>query len=303
MRNWRVLTAVAAVVLAAVAGVLVWKYTDNAKKDAQRPFTQVEIYVANKTIPSGTSLAAAIKNGMISRQKFVQGDVPKTRLDPAQTEQQLTDDFGQYVASHNIGEGLPILRTDFVTAGSIQSGVAGQLDSDNADLAKQNKQKNLEAVTLTFDDEHSVGGFLNPGDHVNAIVHIEVKDLLNTKGNAQPVKVTAYLLENIKVLAVGSTTSAPQQTETTTPSGGTATPTTQATLSRGLITLEVTPRQAEQLVHAKAEGTLTLSLNPPSFKPGDFTTPEEIVEVTNLFDQPMTHLKDILNQIRALPVG
>ena len=61
MRNWRVLTAVAAVVLAALAGILVWKYTQKAKDDAKKPYKLVTVLVAEKGIPANTSFASALE--------------------------------------------------------------------------------------------------------------------------------------------------------------------------------------------------------------------------------------------------
>jgi pilus assembly protein CpaB len=286
-----------AAVLAAVTGVLVWKYTDDAKNKAESKFDRVEAFVASKNIPGGTTLAAAIDGQLMTRAKVVREDLPPTRLDPNQTDEVLRTTFGTLVASHTIVAGLPVVRSDFVTAGSITSGVAGTLETDNNANAKKNAAKDLQAVTLTLDDEHAVGGFLNPGDRVNVIATLDIHDL--TSPNDKPVKTTAFLLPGLKVLAVGSTTSAP--TEAQTPAQGSTTPTTAAPQSRGLITFEVTPRQAEQLVQAKAIGTLTLSLNPPSWKPGDFRNPDEVVEAVNLFDQPLLKVRELLLAIRNAP--
>ena len=71
--------------------------------------------------------------------------------------------------------------------------------------------------------------------------------------------------------------------------------------SRGNITFEVTPRQAEQLIQATQLGTVWLSLNPPTWKTGDFTNPEEVVEAVNLFNQPLPRVQQVLNQIKNAP--
>jgi hypothetical protein len=59
----------------------------------------------------------------------------------------------------------------------------------------------------------------------------------------------------------------------------------------------VTPRQAEQIVQATTIGTMYLSLNPPGFDPKKFTTPDEIVEALNLFDQPLALVQSTLATI------
>ncbi|MDQ1480143.1 MAG: Flp pilus assembly protein RcpC/CpaB, partial [Actinomycetota bacterium] len=99
---------------------------------------------------------------------------------------------------------------------------------------------------------------------------------------------TAFLLSGLKVIAVGSTSILPSSSAPAPNVDGVTTTTTQAdTRPASLITLEVTPRQAEQIVHATTIGTMYLSLNPPGFDPKQFTTPPAIVGELNLFDQPL----------------
>ncbi len=295
MRNWRVLTAVAAVVLAALAGVLVFKYVDDQKKEAQRPYQQVDVLVASKRIPAGTAFGSAIDEKQITREQRVRKDLPPSYVPGESSDRSLKQQYSQLVAAHDITEGLPIVSQDFVQAGQVQTGgVEGQLTTDNAKLKAQGKQADLQALTLTFDDTHAVGGFLTPGDKVNALVHLEIKDPTTNKAG---VKTTAYLLPGLTVLAVGAKTStvAPASTSDAT------TPATAVAQSRGLVTFEVTPRQAEQLIQATQLGTMWLSLNPPTWKTGDFTNPEEIVEAVNLFNQPLPRVQQVLNQIKNAP--
>ena len=51
-----------------------------------------------------------------------------------------------------------------------------------------------------------------------------------------------------------------------------------ATGNAGLITLDVTPRQAEQIAQGTALGTFYLTLDAPGLDPSKFTPPAEIVE-------------------------
>src|SRR4029078_13524051 len=108
-----------------------------------------------------------------------------------------------------------------------------------------------------------------------------------TAGNAADgVRTTAFLLPGVKVIAVGSTTILPPSSAAPVSADSAATTTTQPqTQPASLITLEVTPRQAEQIVQATTIGTMYLSLNPPGFDPKKFTTPRAIVGELNLFDQ------------------
>ena len=294
MRNWRVLTAVLAVVLAALAGVLVWKYVDDQKNEAKKPYQQVQVLVATTDVPAGTSFASALENKMIQRENYTRKDLPVGSISGEQSDNDLKTQFDQLIAAHNISQKQAITRSDFVASTSASTGgVEGELATDS----KPSNKKNLEALTLQFDSEHAVGGFVQPNDYINIIAHVEVHDL--TAQNDKPIKMTAFLLPHIKVLAVGATTAVPQQAASET---GSTTPTTAApAASQGLITVEVNPRQAEQLVQGRELGSLWLSLNPPTWKQGDFTNPDEIVEAVNLFDQPLNQLNKLFTAIRNAP--
>lgn len=283
MRNWRVLTAIAAVVLAALAGVLVWKYTKNAESDAKKPYEFTDVLVAAKKIPANTSFQSALEAKLITREQRVRTDLPPTHVDGAPTDEQLSNEFKTLVAAHDIVEGQTIVAEDFVAQGKVQSGIAGTLETDSdKDKAKIDNAK-YQAVTFTFDDQHAVGGFLQPGDSVNVIATMSVDK--NHFVTGAHVKFSSFLLPGLKVIAVGSTTVTPtsssSQTDNTTPT---------ANQSRSLITFEVTPQQALQLIQAQQVGALTLSLNPPSFKKGEFTDPAEVVEAINLFGKPLTQV-------------
>jgi pilus assembly protein CpaB len=290
VRNWRFLTAIAAVVLAALAGVLVWKYTDNAEKDAKRPYQMESVLVAAKRVPAGTSFASAIDGELITRQARVRQSLPATAIPGEASDEQLKNTYKTLVASHDIIAGQTVVTEDFVGQGQVQSGISGQLQTDQAkenDAAKKadppHEPTQLQAVTLTLDEKGSVGGFLNPGDTVNILVSLgQDRDKWDTAKSH--VQFTSFLMQGIKVLAVGATTGTP-----TAQASGSSTPTTQATnlTNRNNITFEVTARQAEQLVHAHWLGTIHLTLNPPSFKAGDFRDVEEVVEQVNLFDKPL----------------
>src|SRR5204862_6997421 len=96
------------------------------------------------------------------------------------------------------------------------------------------------------------------------------------------------------------TASAPAQSTSKT----TDTTTAPVQQDLGLITVEATPRQAEQLAHAmNSGGTITLTLNPPDFDVKDFKTPTEIVEAYNLFDQDLTYLHEVQHQVAAANSG
>lgn len=312
MRNWRVVTAVAAVVLAALAGLLVFKYTQDQKDEAKKPFKFVNVLVVQSRVPKQTSFESALETGLISRKDVVRQDVPDTAIPGESPDATLKSTYSGRVASHDLVPGQTVVTSDFVSQGSIQSGLAGTLASD---AGKNGLGKNTLAITLSLDQAHAVGGFLSPGDHVNIITTVDIKDetpasryKVTTNGK-NGVKLSAFLIGGVKVLTVGNQTTATQNA--TTPAvtsnskSGTTTPTTAASTTtqssnNGMITVEVTPRQALQIVQAQAVGSLYVTLNPATFKAGDFNDPEEIVEAANLYDFPTPLTDKVIDEVRQL---
>jgi pilus assembly protein CpaB len=259
------------VVLAAIAGVVVWKYVSNADTRAEKNKDLVTVLVAKDKIARGTVFDQAVRDKLFREVKIPADSLPPNRILPA-PDQALLAIYKDKVAVTDIFAGTPVVADQFVEASQLVNTVAGAIP------------KGKEAITVSLDQTHAVGGFLSPGDKVNIIVNLTVKDRTNSSGDG--VRTTALLLPGVKVIAVGSTTILPSSA---TPSDlGGDTTTTQATAQpASLITLEVTPRQAEQIVQATALGTLYLSLDPPGFDPKKFTSPQEIVGTLNLFDQPL----------------
>lgn len=104
-------------------------------------------------------------------------------------------------------------------------------------LAASIGSKDVVAVTIAFDTARAVAGQIAPGDKV---------DMITADGD--------YLFRGVKVLAIGTETAA-------TAGGGNGQPSATAAAS-GLITFEVTPDQALQIVDANRSGGLYLTLQP-----------------------------------------
>jgi pilus assembly protein CpaB len=277
VRNWRIVSTVAAVVLAAIAGVVVWKYVTNADTRAEKNKHLVTALVAKDKIARGTVFDQVVSDHLLREVEIPADSLPPNRILPG-TDQSLLAVYKDMVAATDIFAGTPVVADQFVQASQLVNTVAGAIP------------KGKEAITVSLDQTHAVGGFLTPGDTVNIILNFKDTDITQ-RGDARS---TAFLLSGLKVIAVGSTTILPSSSAPTSSSSagnvdGGATTTTQAdTRPASLITLEVTPRQAEQIVQATTIGTMYLSLNPPGFDPKKFTTPRAIVGELNLFDQPLT---------------
>jgi pilus assembly protein CpaB len=288
VRNWRIISTVAAVVLAAIAGVLVWKYVTDADTRAEKDQKLVTVLVAKDRIARGTVFDTALTDKQFQEEKLPEDALPPNHILPG-TDEALLAIYKGKVAATDIYAGTTVVADQFVQASQLVNTVAGAIP------------KGKQAITVSLDQTHAVGGFLTPGDKVNIILNLSVTDVTK-RGTAssagEGVRTTAFLLPGVKVIAVGSTTILPTSSAAPVSADSTATTTTQPqTQPASLITLEVTPRQAEQIVQATTIGTMYLSLNPPGFDPKKFTTPDEIVEALNLFDQPLALVQSTLATI------
>jgi len=99
---------------------------------------------------------------------------------------------------------------------------------------------NMRAVTVRVDDVIGVAGFLLPGNHVDVLA------TKRSRGSSNRVS-TETILKKIKVLAVDQTSGTNKN---------------DPVVVRA-VTLELTPKQAEQIVKAREEGTLQLALRNP----------------------------------------
>lgn len=225
MGNRRTLIAAAAVILAAVAGIGVYFYVSSADTRAQRDTSLVEAFVAGQDISKGTSGDNAVAGGMIQTAKVLRGSVPPDAVTDTSTLK------GKVAAS-------TISSRQFITAASFVAPSEG----GGGSLAASISNKGLVAVTVSVDAAHGVADSIAPGDHVDVAI----------AGNLG----AQYLLQDIPVLSVGTQTSASASSTVggaaAQPAGGTG---------AGLVTFEVTPAQALQVVSANQSGTLYLTLH------------------------------------------
>lgn len=102
----------------------------------------------------------------------------------------------------------------------------------------------MRGVTVRVNDVIGVAGFLLPGSRVDVLITIEV-----ARRAGRPNTVTKMVLQNIKVLAVGS--------RTITSGEG---PRGKKPIKVSVVTLLVTPTQAERLTLASTRGQILLAL-------------------------------------------
>ena len=288
------LVAIAAVVLAGAAAYLSYEYAHKADTRAQKNIERVDVLVANSDISKGTSAAQALNSGLISTKS-----VPRSILPPSVVFD--AANLTNKIAVSSIAKGQFIVDQSFVQPAAV-GGFSSVIPKGDV------------AMTISVDSTHGVAGFIQPGDMVNVIYTgpmAEQKGAFPPNGAPDPARISAFLIPSVKVLAVGQTTanSAPASSTSSvglTTSGqaaGASTATSAnssaATGNAGLITLDVTPRQAEQIAQGVSFGSFYLTLDAPGVDPSKFTPPAEVVETWNLFDQPLV----VVNQLRGAKVS
>jgi pilus assembly protein CpaB len=104
------------------------------------------------------------------------------------------------------------------------------------------------AMSVKVDDEVGVAGFIKPNDHVDLFVTISAQ----VEAEGESTEITKLVLANTPVLAIGTELVRSGKDEVATPVA--------------VITLEVTPAEAEKLALASTSGRFRLALRSPLTK-------------------------------------
>jgi pilus assembly protein CpaB len=219
--------AAAAIVLALVAGIGVYMYASGADKRAQDNASFVDAFVANADIAKGTTGSELIQAGLISKERVAKNSLPPSMVT------NLDDVNGKVLAG-------PLNAKQFLTTGALVS----EEDGLGSAFANTIKSDNLVAVTVTVDADRGVANQIAPGDHVN------IAALPMTGETPDPTGAYAYILEHVKVLAVGASTQAQQAVQ----ADGSSDASAAAPSNSGVLTFEVTPDQALQIINHNTGG-------------------------------------------------
>jgi pilus assembly protein CpaB len=218
--------AAAAIVLALVAGIGVYMYASGADKRAEENASLVDAWVANADIAKGTTGDELLQAGLIEKEKVAKSSVPPGAVtDPNSLS-------GQVLAG-------PVSAKQFITVGNFVSAKTGFGSAFSNALTSD-----LVAVTISVDVNRGVANQIAPGDHVNIAS--------STEGGGY-----AYILNKVKVLAVGASTATPQ------PAAPAADGSAPPPANSGVLTFEVSQADALQIINANQGGGLYLVLLPP----------------------------------------
>src|SRR5450631_4943153 len=226
----RVMAALAATVVGLIGVIAVLFYAKGADPRAvadQRPQT---VFVAQRMVPAGTTAAQAVSSGLMAPTQIAAMGVPVgalTKVDAA---------TGKLVALTDIAAG------DFVIASRFGTTPTGAKAIQVPD--------GQVAISVSLSDPGRVGTFVTPGSRI--VIYDTYVPAAAAKGGTSGAKETRVLLDDVLVIAVGSTSLAPV-----------ANVDGQAQASAGgaqLVTVALPPSTAAKLVHGIQTGTLYAGL-------------------------------------------
>jgi pilus assembly protein CpaB len=225
----RVMAVLAALVvgLIGVAAVLLYAKGADARAVAdQRPRT---VFIAQERVPSGTTAADAVAKGLMVPTQIAAKGVPAgalTKVDAAN---------GKLVALTDIAQG------DFVVASRFGTTPLGQRAIQVPD--------GQVAISVALSDPGRVGTFVTPGSRI--VIYDTYVPSAGANGVGADSKVTQVLLDDVLVIAVGTTSLTPvASSEGQEP----------AASAEALVTVALPPATAGKLVHAIQTGTLYAGL-------------------------------------------
>jgi len=205
-----------------------------------------QVLVAAADIPAGTFVRADANLIMV--------DWPKDNITPGMITSATakTADFNGAVARRAITKGEAIQANTLVrsTEGGFMSAVL---------------EPGKRAVSIAVDATTGNAGFIFPGDRVDLILTHTFNKTANNE-----MRASETFIENVRILAVDQSLDNPEN---------------KAILAK-TVTLEVSPKQAEEINVAKDLGKISLSLRSLATKPilAAVPTPEEQANINDLDD-------------------
>lgn len=245
----RAIAFLLALVLAIVAVVAILSYIRRVEQDVQAEAGLVAGYVATQQIEPGTLADVAIEQGAVE-----QREIPRNLL----AENAVTD----------LSQVRGRLVQELVLPGDQL--ILDRFAAPGEGLQVLSVPPGHQATSIEVGVPPGVAGFVQEGDHISVIAYLDVpiegSSVVVTDpetGQEELIRQleprAEYLIQDVEVLAVGRRV----VTDPNAPEGQQAAP--EAAI---LLTLAVTPEEAEQLTFAALDGELRLTL-----LPDDETTP------------------------------
>ncbi len=259
----RVIAVLLAAFIALVGAVAVFLYARGADARAIAGADPRTVYVSEKPVAAGTSLANAVRDRALVKTQVA------ARALPAGALTEVTPENEGLVAITDIGVGEYVLSSRFGTTPSGRKAIQvppGQV-----------------AVSVSLEDPARVGSFVTPGSRI--VIYDTYEIPLPTSGpgataapQVERPRATRVLLSDVLVIAMGDTA--------LTPGDGRTQPEQPAQGSQSrptfLVTLALSPVDANRLVHGIRTGALYAGLRgaDTTIDPGLQITDFNVFEVT-----------------------
>jgi pilus assembly protein CpaB len=267
----RTLVLIVALLLAAVAAYALWQFMSNVQSEAEAKLEYRTVYRAADFIAEGTegSLVLSQERAVESREEtqFLPGNA-------IGSQEEL-----QQVLTGRVAAG-PISAQQILTTDQWAT-----LTAEIKPLAERIPE-GKQAITISVDSVRGVNGFIEPGDRINLIVTLQSaisdvaqqtvdsgvpltpEELAAIENQVNAGLITRFVMQGLPVLAVGNEIRAEEDDQSVTVTTVAAAEGDQtAQQQRGILTLEVTPEEAERLVFTFENGSVWLTLVPADFVP------------------------------------
>jgi len=247
----RVMAVLAALVVGLIGVGAVLLYAKGADVRAVRDQKPQTVLIAAALVPSGTSAADAVAKGLIVPTQVAAKGVPVGALS------KVDDATGKLLALSDIAPGEFVVARRFGTTPMGQKAIQvpdGQV-----------------AVSVALDDPARVGAFVTPGSRI--VIYLTYAPGDAATGAASQAKVTRVLLDDVLVIAVGSTSLTPSTSnDSQKPASNTG---------AIAVTVALPPAPAVRLVHGIQTGKLYAALRGTDTK----TSVGQVVTDSTLFSK------------------
>jgi len=171
--TYRLRNILVAVALAIVAAMLTMFYVTNYQRNVQKDATNVNVFVATRDIPAGTSGAELARKGLLEKSEIVRrAVVPGAISNP--------DQLSELVAVQPIYTGEQISTRRFATPA--ERGIRAQIKGT------------MRAIQVPGDSNQLLSGTLRAGDRIDVVASIKLG------GDGSESYATRIVLRDIEVL-------------------------------------------------------------------------------------------------------
>ena len=274
----RAIVLVIALALAGIAAFAIFQYLQGIEDEVQAGQVQVPVFRAIQPIAEGTEGSFILQGAgaLYEESTEQQQDLP---ADAITTPNELNDVLGGRVSAGPVSANGILTRNQWV-----------ELSVEITPLAEL-IEPGFQALTISPGNIQGVNGFVEAGDLINAIISLDIEFNLTALGQEsdfgipveegteegaadeeeiQTVSYTRYVLQGLRVLAVGSDVRPDPEADLTVEVDDGAATNAQvqtegeegAVVNSTVFTLEVDHETAERLVFAQNAGQLYYTLNP-----------------------------------------